>query len=141
MSVGSLIARPVSLEQLSALRSVRQEALFRMDWVPAPVPIHQLVIAGLQTRFETLRTETGSAAEPVPIAGRELEVAREIDDVVRGLRTSFEQQVANSLRGIETRPPHVRIARPRQRPSWPLLVAGVVALLLVVPPVVWLLTN
>jgi class 3 adenylate cyclase len=109
--------------------------------LPAPVPIHQLVIAGLQTRFEVLRTETGSAAEPVPIAGRELEMAREIDEVVRGLRTSIEQRVADSLRGIEPGPPRARIDERGRRPAWPLLVAGVVALLLVVPPVVWLLTN
>ena len=109
--------------------------------LPAAVPIHQLVIAGLQTRFETLRTETGRAAEPVPIAGRELEVAREIDDVVRGLRTSIEQQVANSLRGIASGPPRAPIEEPRQAPAWPLLVASAIVLLLVLTPVVWLLTN
>jgi class 3 adenylate cyclase len=72
--------------------------------LPGPVPIHQLVVAGQQTRFEVLRTQAGSAAEAVPIAGRELEVAREIEDVVRDLRTSIEQRVADSLRGITPGP-------------------------------------
>ena len=107
----------------------------------APVPIHQLVIAGLQTRFEVLRTEAASATEPVPIAGRELEVARAVDAVVRDLRTSIEQRVADSLRGIEPGPRGVRIPERRSRSGWPLLVAAVVVLLLVVLPVVWLLTN
>jgi hypothetical protein len=106
--------------------------------LPGATPIHQLVIAGLQTRFEVLRTAE-SAAEPVPIAGRELEVAREIDDVVRDLRTSIEQQVADSLRADVLKARRGKAPQRRSR-GWPLVVAGVL-LLLVVALVVWLLTT
>ena len=112
--------------------------------LPAPVPIHQLVIAGLQTRFEMLRTETGSAAEPVPIAGRELEVAREIDDVVRGLRTSIEQQVANSLRGIDPGRRQVRVEVEASTPLRRVLAfatVAIVALATAIAVVVWLVLR
>jgi class 3 adenylate cyclase len=112
--------------------------------LPAPVPVHQLVIAGLQTRFEVLRTETESAAEPVPIAGRELEVAREIDEVVRGLTTSIEQRVVDSLRGLDPGPRRARIeveACAPLRRILPIAAAAVVALAAAIAVVVWLLLG
>jgi class 3 adenylate cyclase len=112
--------------------------------LPAPVPIHQLVIAGLQTRFEVLRTETGSAAEPVPIAGRELEVAREIDEVVRDLRTSIEQRVADSLRDIGPGPRRARVEVEASTPRSRVLVLAAVAaiaLAAAIAVVLWLLLR
>jgi class 3 adenylate cyclase len=112
--------------------------------LPGETPIHQLVIAGLQTRFEVLRTDAGSAAEPVPIAGRELEVAREIDEVVRDLRTSIEQRVADSLRGLEPGRRRLRLDGEASTPLRRVLMfAGiaVVALAAAIALVVWLLLR
>ncbi|HEV8251149.1 MAG TPA: adenylate/guanylate cyclase domain-containing protein [Gaiellaceae bacterium] len=101
--------------------------------LPGPVPMYQLVIAGLQTRFEVLRSQEGAPAEPVQIAGREPELAREIEGVVRDLRTSIEQRVADSLRGIEP--------RQHRRSAWPFVLPAFLVLLVVAVPVVWLLTR
>ena len=106
--------------------------------IPDRVPMHQLVIGGLQTRFEAPRIPESAAAEPVQIAGRESELSREIEDVVRDLRTSIERQVTDSLAGAfkESDPP-----RPRPSP-WPYLVFSLAVVLIVFGvPVVWMLTN
>jgi class 3 adenylate cyclase len=109
--------------------------------LPAPVPIHQLVIDGLQTRFGVLRTETGSAAEPVPIAGRELEVAREIDEAVRDLTASIEQRVADSLRGIGPGPRRGRVEVEASTPLRRVFVFAATALAAAIAVVVWLLLR
>jgi class 3 adenylate cyclase len=106
--------------------------------IPDRVPMHQLVIGGLQTRFEPPRAPAEAPSEPVQIAGRESELSREIEDVVRNLRTSIEQRVADSLKRIEPRQPE-----PRPR-VWPYLVlAGITVALVVLAAVavVWLLVN
>lgn len=107
--------------------------------IPDRVPMHQLVIGGLQTRFEAPRVQESAAAEPVQIKGRESELSREIEGVVRDLRTSIEQRVADSLKaslgGVE-QPPR------RQMPLWwPLVFAAAVVLMIVLVPIVWLLTR
>src|SRR5262249_49776381 len=38
VSVDSLVLRPMSAQQLAALHDDGAEALFRLDWVPVPVP-------------------------------------------------------------------------------------------------------
>ena len=115
---------------------------FRLKDIPGEEPLHQLVVAGLQTRFEAPRSALGSSAEAVPIAGRESEVARELEDVVRNLRTSIEQRVADSLR-LESgfplglgRPPE-----PKRTPIWPFAIGFPVGLLLVVVAILWLLLR
>jgi hypothetical protein len=106
--------------------------------IPDRVPMHQLVIGGLQTRFEAPRPAAEAPSEPVQIAGRESELSREIEDAVRNLRTSIEQRVADSLKGIEPRQP---APRPRM---WPYLVFAAITValvLLAILGVVWLLVN
>jgi hypothetical protein len=106
----------------------------RLKDIPDSVPLHQLVVGGLQTRFEELRAPEDAPSEPVQIAGRESQLSREIEDVVRDLRTSIEQRVADSLRGIQKPEPRPRV--------WPYLVfAAVTVALVVLVPIVWLLTN
>jgi hypothetical protein len=115
---------------------------FRLKDIPGEEALHQLVVAGLQTRFEPPRIELGSSAEAVPIAGRESEVAREIEDVVRELRTSIEQRVADSLRLDSGFPLGLgRPPEPRRTAIWPFAVGFPIALALVVVAVVWLLTR
>jgi class 3 adenylate cyclase len=111
--------------------------------IPDRVPMHQLVIGGLQTRFEPVRPPAEAPSEPVQIAGRESELSREIEDVVRNLRTSIEQRVADSLRQIEPREPR---PNPEPKPLLPMIgiAAGVLVVLVglvVVVLVVWLLTS
>ena len=107
--------------------------------IPDRVPMHQLVIGGLQTRFEPVRAPAEAPSEPVPIAGRESELSREIEDVVRNLRTSIEQRVADSLRHLEPGEPQ---PKPQPQPLlWPLVFAAAVVLMIVAVPIVWLLTN
>ena len=106
--------------------------------IPDRVPMHQLVIGGLQTRFEPPRAQEAAASEPVRIKGRESELSRELEDAMRNLRASIEQRVADSLAasfgtpGKRTRP---------EIPLAPLVFAAVVVLMVVVVPIVWLLTN
>ena len=107
--------------------------------IPDRVPMHQLVIGGLQTRFEAPRVQDSAVSEPVQIAGRESELSREIEGVVRDLRTSIEQRVADSLAtslgGVEKR------ERPPMPLWWPLVFSAAVVLMIVLVPIVWLLTR
>lgn len=109
--------------------------------LPAAEPVHQLVIAGLQTRFEPLRTEAGGASEPVPIAGRELEVARGVEDVVRDLRTSIEQQVADSLRRLPSADAIAATRLQRARGALGLALVSVVVAGAVLALLIWLLVG
>ena len=107
--------------------------------IPDRVPMHQLVIGGLQTRFEAPRTRKGDRApsEPVQISGRESVLAREIEGVVRDLRTSIEQRVADSLAASFQ---GVAEPKPRRPAVWPYFVfAAAVVLMVVLVPIVWLL--
>ncbi|MEU8480894.1 SDR family NAD(P)-dependent oxidoreductase [Streptomyces hygroscopicus] len=45
-SVDSLLLRPVSPDQVHAARGAFHEALFRVEWTPAPVPAATTVVAG-----------------------------------------------------------------------------------------------
>ena len=108
--------------------------------IPDRVPMHQLVIGGAPDplRGAPLHPES-AAAEPVQIKGRESEISRELEGVVRDLRTSIEQRVADSLAqsfsGVEK-------PRRRQMPLWwPLVFSAAVVLMVVLVPIVWLLTR
>jgi class 3 adenylate cyclase len=115
--------------------------------IPDRVPMHQLVIGGLQTRFEPIRAPAEAPREPVQLAGREAHISREIEGVVRDLRTSIEQRVADSLaasfRGVEQAREPLAPQPPPPRPTmWPYLVfAAAVVLMVVAVPIVWLLTR
>jgi class 3 adenylate cyclase len=65
-----------------------------------PERLSQLVLAGLQTDFRPLRAGTPAEAQAAPFAGREGELARQAEEAVRDFRTSIEQTVAESLRGV-----------------------------------------
>ncbi len=109
----------------------------RLKDLSRPERLYQLVIAGLQTRFEPLKTLAAQPAEPpMQLAGRADELAAEAEAAVRDLRVSIEQQVASELRraGIthDSPPQH-------QRASWPLALG--VLLLLAAVPVVYLLAR
>ena len=106
--------------------------------IPDRVPMHQLVIGGLQTRFDAPRIQEAAAAEPVQIAGRESELSREIEAVVRDLRTSIERRVADSLKTSLGEPEK---RTPQQMPVWPLVFAAAIVLMVVMVPIVWLLTR
>ena len=107
--------------------------------IPDRVPMHQLVIGGLPTRLEPVRAPAEAPSEPVQIAGRESELSRHIEDVVRDLRTSIEQRVADSLRHLEEREPK---SQPRPMPLvWPLVFSAAVVAMVVAVPIVWLLTR
>jgi class 3 adenylate cyclase len=93
----------------------------RLKDLARPQRIYQLVIAGLQTSFEQLKTLAAQPAEPpMPLAGRADQLAAEAEAAVRDLRVSIEQQVATRLReaGISdafaeqtmTRPPGSALA-------------------------------
>jgi class 3 adenylate cyclase len=112
--------------------------------IPDRVPMHQLVIGGLQTRFEAPRIQEAATSEPVQIKGRESHISREIEGVVRDLRTSIEQRVADSLAAsFRAAEPEAPPPPPARRPAdWPHLVfAAAVVLMVVLVPIVWLLTR
>ena len=63
--------------------------------------LSQLVLAGLQTDFRPLRTADADTGPPAsPFAGREVDLARQAEEAVRDFRTSIEQTVTESLRGV-----------------------------------------
>ena len=64
-----------------------------------PERLSQLVLAGLQTDFRPLRTASAPAE---PFAGREQELARQAEEAIRDFRTTIEQSVAETLRGVPT---------------------------------------
>jgi class 3 adenylate cyclase len=125
-----------------------------------PERLFQLVIAGLQTDHLPLRTADPRAAEPpMPFAGREGELAAQAEEAVREFRTSIEQTVAASLRGVPgiddfdiarsirdslgSQPP-----RPVSRPLPTVLKVGIAALVIAIAVVAlaavaiaWLLTS
>jgi class 3 adenylate cyclase len=72
----------------------------RLKDTERPERVYQLVLAGLQTDFRPLRTGDGSVAEPMPLAGREDDLGAQAEAAVRDFRTSIEQTVAASLRGV-----------------------------------------
>jgi class 3 adenylate cyclase len=93
----------------------------RLKDVDRPERIYQLVIAGLQTDFRPLQTGEPSAAEPpMPLAGRADELAAQAEEAVRDFRTSIEQTVAESLRGIPDFDVAraIREAQPPPRRGW-----------------------
>jgi class 3 adenylate cyclase len=71
----------------------------RLKDLERPERIYQLVIAGLQTSFEPLKTLAGQPAEPpMQLTGRADQLAAQAESAVRDLRVSIEQQVAAELR-------------------------------------------
>jgi class 3 adenylate cyclase len=72
----------------------------RLKDMRRPERLSQLVLAGLQTDFRPLRTGTPAEAPAAPFAGREGDLARQAEEAVRDFRTSIEQTVAASLRGV-----------------------------------------
>ena len=71
----------------------------RLKDLKQPERIYQLVIAGLQTSFEPIKTLAAQPSEPpIRLAGRTDELAAEAEAAVRDLRVSIEQQVAAELR-------------------------------------------
>jgi class 3 adenylate cyclase len=71
----------------------------RLKDLERPERIYQLVIAGLPTPFEPLKTLAAQPAEPpMQLAGRADELAAQAEAAVRDLRVSIEQQVASELR-------------------------------------------
>lgn len=121
----------------------------RLKDIPAPEHVHQLVVAGQQTRFDSLRELEEAPPEPVQFAGREREVAREIEDAVRDLRTSIEQHVADSLRRGAPTPGDAARRRVRYEDAGPtgvraaLVLAGVtvIAILGTIVLIVWLIAG
>jgi class 3 adenylate cyclase len=69
----------------------------RLRDIRRPERLSQLVIAGLQTDFRPLRTD---AAPDEAFAGREEELGRQAEEAVRDFRTTIEQTVAETLRGV-----------------------------------------
>jgi class 3 adenylate cyclase len=72
----------------------------RLKDIHAPEHLHQLVIAGLQTDFRTLRTDDAASNDPMPLSGREDDLGAQAEAAVRDFRASIEQTVAESLRGV-----------------------------------------
>ncbi|GAA2353686.1 hypothetical protein GCM10010376_90790 [Streptomyces violaceusniger] len=60
-SVDSLLLRPVSPDQVHAARGAFHEALFRVEWTPAPVPANTTVVAG---QWAVLGHHGGGAEHP-----------------------------------------------------------------------------
>jgi hypothetical protein len=86
------------------------------------------VIRGLPTDHRPLRTAEPAGAEPpMPLAGREGELAAQAEEAVREFRTSIEQTVAASLRGVPGIDEDFDVARlireaqqqPRPPTRWP----------------------
>ena len=75
----------------------------RLKDLRRPERLSQLVVAGLPTDFRPLRTlEAGEEPAAAPFAGRETELAREAEAAIRDFRTTIEQTVTESLRGVPT---------------------------------------
>ncbi|MGW4080662.1 type I polyketide synthase, partial [Streptomyces asiaticus] len=64
-SVESLLLRPVSPDQVHAARGAFHEALFRVEWTPAPVPANTTVVAG---QWAVLGDEHPELAAALPTA-------------------------------------------------------------------------
>ncbi|WP_455567528.1 SDR family NAD(P)-dependent oxidoreductase [Streptomyces antimycoticus] len=64
-SVDSLLLRPVSPDQVHAARAAFHEALFRVEWTPAPVPAATTVVAG---QWAVLGAEHPELAAALPTA-------------------------------------------------------------------------
>ncbi|CDR09757.1 type I polyketide synthase [Streptomyces iranensis] len=64
-SVDSLLLRPVSPDQVHAARGAFHEALFRVEWTPAPVPANTTVVAG---QWAVLGAEHPELAIALPTA-------------------------------------------------------------------------
>ncbi|MBI0383654.1 polyketide synthase dehydratase domain-containing protein, partial [Streptomyces albiflaviniger] len=64
-SVESLLLRPVSPDQVHAARGAFHEALFRVEWTPAPVPANTTVVAG---QWAVLGDEPPELAAALPTA-------------------------------------------------------------------------
>nr|WP_237287673.1 type I polyketide synthase [Streptomyces autolyticus] len=64
-SVDSLLLRPVSPDQVHAARGAFHEALFRVEWTPAPVPAATTVVAG---QWAVLGAEHPELAAALPTA-------------------------------------------------------------------------
>jgi class 3 adenylate cyclase len=117
----------------------------RLKDMERPERIHQLVVAGLQTRFAPLRTETQQPSDPLPLGGSSQQLARQVDAYVRDLRTQIEQEVVSGLReGLSPREREkletsVRSGGLPAELRFALLAVGLVVLTILV--IVWLTTS